>query len=480
MYSSGGTLATAGPLGMIISYIFVATVIGANQIAVTEVTCLMPITSGYIRHAEHFVDHSLGFAMGICNIYLAVIPTELSAVVLIMTYWTDLSPAVFVTIFGIVIVVINSYNVRWYGEIEFCFGVLKILLVICLIIVGLVIDLGGAPNHDRLGFRYWKDPGLFSERYATGSLGRFLGIWKSVGTAVYTFSGIQSVCLLAGESEYPRRAIYRAAKRVFYRIAILYFTTVLVLSMIVSHTDLAISKPDGTARGSAFVVAIQRSGIKVLPHIVNAVVLTSALSAANLDIIRSSRIIYALASKRQLPKIFLKVNNYGLPYVAVAFCCSFLPLAYMTANATLAAVFSWFQNITSSCTLLNWSIISINHISMSRALRAQGYTRDDLPYKFAGGEFAAYYSLFFAIIFLLTGGFPVFIKGYWQFSTFFSSYFIIPLVLIFYTFGKLFWKTKLKSPHDVPLKPLFFDVQQRPEPPYPKLKGWQKLTWLWA
>lgn len=214
MYSSGGTLATAGPLGMIISYIFVATVIGANQIAVTEVTCLMPITSGYIRHAEHFVDHSLGFAMGICNIYLAVIPTELSAVVLIMTYWTDLSPAVFVTIFGIVIVVINSYNVRWYGEIEFCFGVLKILLVICLIIVGLVIDLGGAPNHDRLGFRYWKDPGLFSERYATGSLGRFLGIWKSVGTAVYTFSGIQSVCLLAGESEYPRRAIYRAAKSV--------------------------------------------------------------------------------------------------------------------------------------------------------------------------------------------------------------------------------------------------------------------------
>ena len=48
-----------------------------------------------------------------------MIPTELSAVVLIMTYWTDLSPAVFVTIFGIVIVVINSYHVRWYGELNF-------------------------------------------------------------------------------------------------------------------------------------------------------------------------------------------------------------------------------------------------------------------------------------------------------------------------------------------------------------------------
>ena len=96
----------------------------------------------------------------------------------------------------------------------------------------------------------------------------------------------------------------------------------------------------------------------------------------------------------------------------------------MTANATLAAVFSWFQNITSSCTLLNWSIISINHISMSRALRAQGYTRDDLPYKFAGGEFAAYYSLFFAIIFLLTGGFPCLSKGtgnFLHFSVLISS-----------------------------------------------------------
>ena len=55
---------------------------------------------------------------------------------------------------------------------------------------------------------------------------------------------------------------------------------------------------------------------------------------------------------------------------------------------------------------------------------------------------------------LLTGGFPVFIKGYWQFSTF-SVLISSSLVLIFYTFGKLFWKTKLKSPHDVPLKPLF-------------------------
>lgn len=478
--SSGGTLATSGPVGMIIAYTFVGTVIGANQIAITETSCLYPITSGYVNHASFFIDPALGFAMGVCDIYLNIIPNELSAVAVIMSYWSDLNPAVFITIFATVVIGINIYNVKWYGEIEFAFGILKILLVIGMVIVGLVIDLGGAPNHDRLGFRYWKDPGPFAERYATGSLGKFLGVWKSMNSAVYSFGGLQAISLLAGESQYPRRSIYRAAKRVFIRVFLLYFTMIFILSMIVSHTDPDISKADGTARGSAFVVAIKRSGIKVLPHIVNAVVLTSALSAANLQIIKASRTMFALASKRQLPKIFLRVNKHGLPYVAVMFACCFLPLCYMLSSSLSSDVFSWFQNITSSNILFNWIIISVNHIAMSRAIKAQGYSRADLPYKFKFGEFAAYYSLFFAVLFLLTGGFSTFIHGYWAFSTFFSAYFIIPLSIGLYIFAKIFWKTKIKNPKEVLLKPLFYDVQARPEPPYERLKGWQWINILWA
>jgi amino acid permease len=35
-------------------------------------------------------------------------------------------------------------------------------LITGLIIVGLVIDLGGGPDGDRRGFRYWKNPGAFN------------------------------------------------------------------------------------------------------------------------------------------------------------------------------------------------------------------------------------------------------------------------------------------------------------------------------
>ncbi|KAI5949584.1 hypothetical protein KGF54_005461 [Candida jiufengensis] len=480
--SSGGTLSTTGPVGMIIAYVFVGTVVAASQIAVTEVSCLSPNEGAYVFQAEHLVDKSLGFVMGICDIYSTIIPNELSAVSVIMSYWSDLNPAVFITIFGVVIVVVNSYNVKWYGEVEFFFGLLKILLCAGLILLGIIIDLGGVKGQERLGFRYWKHPGPFREKYETGSLGKFLGFWKSVNSIVYAFGGIQAITLLAGETKYPRRSIYRSAKRVFYRVFSLYVIMVFILSMIVPSNDPVIAQPNGTASGSPWVRAVKLAGIKVLPHIVNAVVLTSALSAANLQIVKASRTIFVLAAKKQLPKVFLKVNKHGLPYVAVAFACCFIPLAYMTSSKTAATVFSWFQNITSSNILFNWIVIAINHIALHRAMKAQGYSRKDLPYTFFGryGEYTGYYSLFFSVIFLLTGGFPAFIKGHWDFATFFSAYFIIPLSLVIFIFSKLVFRSKYIKPSEVRLKPLFYDVQARPEPPYEKLHGWKWLTVLWG
>ena len=60
-------------------------------------------------------------------------------------------------------------------DVLFWFAFLKILLVIFLIIFGLVIDLGGIPGQERIGFRYWNSPGPFVEHIATGSWGKFLG-----------------------------------------------------------------------------------------------------------------------------------------------------------------------------------------------------------------------------------------------------------------------------------------------------------------
>jgi amino acid permease len=55
---------------------------------------------------------------------------------------------------------------------------IKVITVVGLIILGLVLDLGGGPNHDRIGFRYWKNPGAFAQfNDIAGAEGRFLGWW---------------------------------------------------------------------------------------------------------------------------------------------------------------------------------------------------------------------------------------------------------------------------------------------------------------
>lgn len=54
---------------------------------------------------------------------------------------------------------LNIFAVSIYGEAEFVFASLKIITIVGLLILSLIIDLGGGPDHDRRGFRYWKDPG---------------------------------------------------------------------------------------------------------------------------------------------------------------------------------------------------------------------------------------------------------------------------------------------------------------------------------
>jgi amino acid permease len=72
------------------------------------------------------------------------------------TDWdTKTNNAVWITVTGIVVIVINFLGTRAFGECEFWFASIKVITIIGLIILGLVIDLGGAPTHDRLGFRYW-------------------------------------------------------------------------------------------------------------------------------------------------------------------------------------------------------------------------------------------------------------------------------------------------------------------------------------
>lgn len=188
--------------------------------------------------------------------------------------------------------------------------------------MGIVLDLGGGPTHDRIGFRYWKNPGPFNQLDGiSGVTGRFLAFWATFVNAAFSFLGTEIVSLAAAEAENPRRNVPKAIRRVFYRILLFYVGGVIVIGWLVPYTDPRLLSATGNASASPFVIAIANAKIKSLPSIINAVILVSAFSAGNSDLYASSRTLYGLACSGQAPRFLRKCTKGGLPIWCVGITC---------------------------------------------------------------------------------------------------------------------------------------------------------------
>jgi amino acid transporter len=166
-------------------------------------------------------------------------PAEITAAAGLIEFWdnVNVSPAVWISIFIVLIAVINFCPVRAYGESEVFFAVLKIMLIIALIIAGLVVDLGGGPNHQRIGFYYWQNPGAFNEYLVGGNTGKFLGFWSTLITAAFSYGTIQVVAIAGTETSNPRKNIPEATEKTGYRVVVFYIISILIAGMIVYVTD---------------------------------------------------------------------------------------------------------------------------------------------------------------------------------------------------------------------------------------------------
>lgn len=63
--------------------------------------------------------------------WLTVLPLEIVAASLTINYWGETLPkAVFVSVFLVMILLINLFGVKGYGEAEFTFSIIKVIAVI--------------------------------------------------------------------------------------------------------------------------------------------------------------------------------------------------------------------------------------------------------------------------------------------------------------------------------------------------------------
>lgn len=66
-----------------------------------------------------------------CLQWLFTLPLEIIAAAYTIEYWNEhVSKSIFVAIFFVVILVINLFGVKAYGEAEFAFSIIKVMAII--------------------------------------------------------------------------------------------------------------------------------------------------------------------------------------------------------------------------------------------------------------------------------------------------------------------------------------------------------------
>ena len=132
-------------------------------------------------------------------------------------YWNkDISPAVWITVFWVVIIVVNIFGTLGYAEEEFWSSCFKLAAIIIFMIVAVILVCGGGPSDGKYssywGDRLWYDPGAFQNG--------FRGFCSVFVTAAFSFAGTELVGLAAAESANPAKALPGAIKQVFWRITL--------------------------------------------------------------------------------------------------------------------------------------------------------------------------------------------------------------------------------------------------------------------
>ncbi|KAF7715852.1 Amino acid/polyamine transporter I [Penicillium ucsense] len=451
----GNNLRTSGPASLLLGF------------GLAEMVTYLPISSPFIRFAGRYVDEALGVAAGY-NFFIfeaALVPFEIVAISVIVKYWTAVIPVAAMNVIVLVLyTLINVFAVKWYGEAEFWLSLGKVLLSIGLIFYTFIVMLGGNPLGDRFGFRYWNDPGPFNEYYKTGDTGKFLGFLSALIAASFTIAGPDYVSMAAGETINPRVVLPKAFNGVFYRLTAFFVLGVLCVGILVPYDDPMMADAFKTgkpgAAASPYVISMDRLRIPVLPHIVNAVVLTAAFSAGNSYVYCASRSLYGLALEGKAPRFLTKCTTKGVPIYCVTVVLLIALLSFLQVSNGASVVLSWFVNLVTASQLINFSVCTFTYIRFKKAVDAQGISRSTLPYRGLFQPYLAYIACTATTIMAFVGGYTVFLPGNWSIPTFLFSYTMIGVFPILYFGWKFFHRTKFLTPEEVDLTSGVAEVEE--------------------
>ncbi|CAH0027982.1 unnamed protein product [Clonostachys rhizophaga] len=453
----GNAVAAGGPASLLIAFTVYCGILACVSNCAAEMTTYMPVEGGFITLAGHWFDDALGFMVG-WNFFLyeaVMVPFEITAINLLLKFWSDNVPPVAICIVCIVLyAAINFMAVGVFGEAEFWLSLGKVILIFILMFFTFVTMVGGNPQGDAYGFRYWSTPGAFATYRSESNLGRFEGFLKAIWIAAFTIVGPEYISMAAAEAKSPRIIIKNAYKTIYWRFCLFFIMGAICVGIVVPWNDPTLqallngtSEASGAA-ASPYVIAMTNMQIEGLPHLVNALLLTSIFSAGNTLFYCATRSLYGLAITGRAPSV-LKRTMRGVPVYCfvVTLCFSFLSFLQLSNNSS--EVIGWLVSIVTAGGLINFIVICLTYLNWYRACNVQGFDRQLLPYYARFQPYSAWIGLISLSVIVVFYGYAAFAP--WSVAAFFQNYTMQIIAPILYFGWKFIKKTKMVKPSEMDL-----------------------------
>ncbi|KAH8169398.1 amino acid permease domain-containing protein [Sarocladium implicatum] len=479
---SGRSIARAGPGGAVMSIVIMGSVISSVISCVGEMTALMPVNAPMMEFPRRFLDRGVGFAVGWVYwfAYAVLAADQLVAVSNTLKFRYDdsrtflswptgeaVDTAIWVSVFLILVIIVNLFPVRFFGELEYVFGSIKLAFICLLIVLMLILDNMKPGPHayydEAPGTKYWNEPYSFFrpvyqvrdehanlEREIEGPVGTLVGVWTTFINTLFSFVGMDIVVATAAESRTlaDAEAMKMAARKISIRILTIYSLAVLTASFLVPY-DHPFINGQGQSLGShsVFLIAAVEAGFPVLAHFFNGMFVFSAFTCAINSLYIASRVLHTLALRGQTGPEFitrrLRACRSGVPTRAVFATGLVMMVGYLgRTGSPRARLDELANNCTVSC-LIVYGTICATYLSFFQTLedaqlygntseaQAASYDRNHprYPYKSHGQWLKAAWGLFACIVLILFNGIVAFIETPFNVRKFISAYITVPVYI---------------------------------------------------
>ena len=429
--ASGATISQAGPGGALLAYMIVGLMVYFLMTSLGEMAAHLPVSGSFATYGARYVDEGFGFALGWNYWYnwAVTIAVDLVAAQLVMAYWfPGVNGVIWSALFLALMFGLNAMSARGFGESEFWFSAIKVTTVLIFIALGLLMITGIIKGGSPQGL--WGNLANFTAGDApfAGGFAALIGVAMIVG---FSFQGTELIGIAAGESEDPARNVPRAVRKVFWRIMLFYVFAILIIGLLIPYTDPQLLKNETSDISvSPFTLVFEHAGLLSAAAVMNAVVLTSVLSAGNSGMYASTRMLYALAEQRMAPRIFARVAANGVPIIALLATTLIAALCFLSNIFSPQRVYIWLLNLSGMCGFVAWLGIAVSHYRFRKGCEAQGYDLARLPYQAAAFPFGPVFAFVLCLVITLGQNYEAFAHERIDWAGVIATYIGLPLFLL--------------------------------------------------